>query len=100
VEQALELKVDHGDPASLIEQQVRQFLQVGKRTCDRFKKNIPAEDCYRVATREENKNTLFLIPDLGSRREKEEQDYDVPEGGDQAMEGLRGDEVPQKIIQE
>ena len=65
VREVLELKVDHGDPTSLVEQQVQEFLRNGKRTCDRYKKIIPAEECYRVATREENKNTLFLIPEIG-----------------------------------
>jgi hypothetical protein len=41
-----------------------------------------------VATREENKNTLFLIPDIGLLREVEEQGYKALEGGEQAVEDL------------
>ena len=64
VGEVLELRVDYSNLASLVKQQVQEFLQISKRTCDRFKKNIPTEECYNVATREENKNTLFLILDV------------------------------------
>jgi hypothetical protein len=57
----LEMRVDHGDPTSCVKDKVQEFLRNGKRTCDKYKKIISAEDCYSVATIEENKNTLFLI---------------------------------------
>jgi hypothetical protein len=85
VGEVLELRLDHGDPTSLVEQQVQEFLRNGKRTCDRYKKIIPAEECYSVATREENKNTLFLIPDIESQgkvQEVEGQGYKVANRGD------------------
>jgi hypothetical protein len=94
-----ELRVYRGDPASLVKEQVQEFLRKGKRTCDRNKKFISAEKCYSVATREENKNTLFLIPDVGLLGEAEEQGYEALKGGDQAVEDLSGHEIPQEIIQ-
>lgn len=94
-----ELQVDYGDPASLVAQQVNRFLNIGKRTCDRYKKFIPAEECYSVATREENKNTLFLLPDVESQGEVVGQGNQAPEGGGQAMDGLRDHEVPQAVVQ-
>jgi hypothetical protein len=97
--EVLALRVDRGDPTSLVKQQVQEFLRIGKRTCDRYKKIIPAEECYSVATREENQNTLFLIPDVGLPREAEEHGYEAPEGGDQAVEDLSAHEAPQEIIQ-
>lgn len=60
------MRVDYSDPTSHVEEKVQEFLHNGKRTCDRYKKIIPTEDCYSVATREENKNTLFLIPNIES----------------------------------
>ena len=65
VGQVLELRLDYGDPTSLVAQQVQEFLRHSKRTCDRYKKIVPVKDCYSVATREENENTLFLIPGIG-----------------------------------
>jgi hypothetical protein len=94
-----ELRVDYSNPASVVKERVQEFLQEGKRICDRNKKNIAAEDCYSVATREENKNMLFLIPDVGLRGKAEEQGYKAPKRGDQAVEGLSDHEIPQKIIQ-
>jgi hypothetical protein len=82
----LELIVDYGDPSSLVEYQVLEFLRIGKRTCDRHKKYIPAEECYSVATSKENKNTLFLIPDVGSQEKAEE--CEMLKGGDKSMEEL------------
>jgi hypothetical protein len=68
-------RVERGDPTSSVAKAVQVFLDMGKRTCDRYKKFIPAEECYSMATRAENNNTLFLIPDLGYQ--KEGQRYDV-----------------------
>jgi hypothetical protein len=85
VRKVLKLRLDHGDPTSLVEQHVQEFLRNGKRTCDRYKKIIPAKECYNIATREENKNTLFLILDIKSQREVQEaegQGYEVVEEGD------------------
>jgi hypothetical protein len=65
VEQVLKLRLDHSDPTSLVVQQVQEFLCYSKRTCDKYKKIVPAKDCYSIATREENKNTLFLILGIG-----------------------------------
>jgi hypothetical protein len=103
VGKVLEMRVDHGDPTSRVEEKVQKYLRDGKRTCDRYKKIISAEDCYSVATIEENKNTLFLIPDIESQEKEQEADgqgYQVADGGDQAMEGLQDHEIPYKAIQE
>lgn len=54
------LLVKHDDPESLVAQKVASYLKMGKRVCDRNAKYIPAEECYKVATKEENKNTLFV----------------------------------------
>jgi hypothetical protein len=99
----LVLRVEYSDPTSLVEQQVQKFLYNGKRTCDRYKKIIPIEECYSVATREENKNTLFLIPAIESQGEAPEvegQGYEIVEEGDQAMEGLKDYEIQYETIQE
>jgi hypothetical protein len=45
-----------------------------------------------VATSEENKNTLFLIPDMGSKEKAEE--YEILKGGDKSMEELGGYKTP------
>jgi hypothetical protein len=84
------IEVDYGDPTSLIAQRVNDFLTMGKRTCDRYKKYVPPEECYNVATREENKNTLFLIPDVESQANR--QSYEAAEEGSHAL--------PKKHIQE
>jgi hypothetical protein len=84
------VQVDNGDPTSLIAQQVNDFLSIGKRTCDRYKKYVPAGECYNVATREENKNTLYLIPDIESQANR--QSYEVTEEG--------GHGLPEEHIQE
>ncbi|KAF8852804.1 hypothetical protein BDZ45DRAFT_763049 [Acephala macrosclerotiorum] len=60
-----EVRVVRGDPASRIAEQVKDFLDMGRRTCDKNKPYLPAEDCYREAVKEENQNTLFLITDAG-----------------------------------
>ena len=99
VGEVLELRVDHGDPSSHVEQQVREFLHKGKRTCDRYKRYIPENECYSVATREENKNTLFLIPGLELQVEAAGQGQ-VPEGGVRTTEGLGGPEAPPENIRE
>jgi hypothetical protein len=90
--------VERGDPTSHVAQAVQIFLDMGKRTCDRNKKYIPADECYSVATRAENNNTLFLIPDVGY--ETEGQRYEAPESGGQAMEESRDDEIHQEIVKE
>jgi hypothetical protein len=98
-----EMRVDHGDPTSRVEEKVQEYLRDGKRTCDRYKKIISAEDCYSMATIEENKNTLFLIPDIesqGEALEAEGQRYEVVEEGDQTMGGLKDREIPHEIIEE
>jgi hypothetical protein len=59
------LLVEQDDPESLVAQEVAKYLKMGKRVCDRNAKYIPAEECYRVATKEENENTLFLTQDVG-----------------------------------
>lgn len=100
VEVVLELRVDHGDPTSLVEQQVLDFLHKGKRTCDRYNRYLSPEECYSVATREENRNTLFLLPNVALQREAEGQGYQVPDEWDQAMESLGNHEVPQENTQE
>ncbi|KAH8674847.1 hypothetical protein BGZ60DRAFT_526787 [Tricladium varicosporioides] len=87
-------KVPRGDPKSQVAQAVQVFLDMGKRTCDRYKRYIPAEDCYRVATSAGNNNTLFLIPDIGYQRGG--QFYQAPESGGQAIEGRDG-EICQEI---
>jgi len=66
VREVLVLRVNRSDLTSLVEQQVQNFLRNSKRTCDRYKKIIPTKNCYDVATKAENKNTLFLIPDIKS----------------------------------
>ena len=58
-------QVERGDPTSRVAQAVQVFLDMGKRTCDRYKKYIPVEACYDVVTKVENNNTLFLILDVG-----------------------------------
>ena len=90
--------VERGDPTSSVAEAVQVFLDMGKRTCDRYKKFIPAKECYSVATRAENNNTLFLTPDVGYQREG--QRYEAPASGGQAMEGSRGDEIRQETVQE
>ncbi len=55
-----------------------------------------------MATRQENKNTLFLIPDIesqGGAQEAEGQGYEMAEGGCQAMEELKDNETRHEIIQ-
>ena len=71
---------------------------MGKRTCDRHKKYIPADECYSVATRAENNNTLFLVPDVGYQTEV--QRYEASESGGQAMEESRDNEIRQEIVWE
>ena len=92
--EVLALRVDCGDLTSLVKQQVQEFLRISKRTCDRYKKIILAKECYSVATREENKNTLFLILDVRLLREVEEQGYKALEGGEQAIKDLSAHEAP------
>ena len=87
-ESVQELRVDPGDPSSLVERAVGEFLQKGKRTCDRDKIYLPADFCYAWATQPENQNALFLIPDVAA------QDYEVSEV-EQAMERLEDYEIPQ-----
>lgn len=72
-ESVQQLRVDLGDPSSLVERAVGEFLQKGKRTCNRYRVYLPADHCYAVATLPENQNTLFLIPDVAV------QDYGAPE---------------------
>jgi len=91
-------RVERGDPTSRVAQAVQIFLDMGKRTCDRNKKYIPADECYSVATKAENNNTLFLIPDVGYQTKG--QRYEVPESGGQAMEESRDDEIRQEIVWE
>lgn len=88
--------VERGDPTSRVAQAVQVFLDWGKRTCDRYKKYIPAEECYSVATQAENNYTLFLIPNVGYQREG--QRYEAPASGGQ--EGSRDDEIRQEIAQD
>ena len=71
VGEVLELRVDHGDPTSLVKQQATDFLLKGKRTYDRYRRYISSEEYHSVAIREENKNTLFLVPDIGLQRKAE-----------------------------
>jgi hypothetical protein len=92
--EVLALRVDRGNPTSFVKQQVQEFLRISKRTCDKYKKIIPTKECYSVATREENKNTLFLILDVRLLREVEEQGYKAPKGGDQAVKDLSVHETP------
>jgi hypothetical protein len=92
--EVLALRVDRSNPTSLVKQQVQEFLYISKRTCDRYKKIIPVKECYSVATREENKNTLFLILDVRLLREVEEQGYKAPKGGEQAVEDLSAHKAP------
>ena len=69
-----ELRLDHGDPALLVQKQAQKYLSNGRRTCDRYKKLISLKECYSVATKEENQNTLFLIPEgCGIQREVPDQ---------------------------
>ena len=85
------LTVDHGDPNSVIQRQVGEFLRQGMRTCDRRNKYIPEMDCYRVATLPENHDTLFLVPDAGRQRETMDQ-------GSQALNVFQ--EVPPELGRE
>jgi hypothetical protein len=101
--EVLELRLDNSNPKSLVEKQVHKFLRISKRTCNRYKRIVPAKECYSVATREENKNTLFLILDIEYQKELQEvglQGYEVADEGDQAMEGSKDHEIPHEIIQE
>jgi hypothetical protein len=59
------LRVDDGDPTSLVQQQVGEFLRQGKRTCDIDNVFLAEDECYQAAIRPENQNTLFLVPDVG-----------------------------------
>ncbi|KAH7364008.1 hypothetical protein BKA65DRAFT_532668 [Rhexocercosporidium sp. MPI-PUGE-AT-0058] len=63
----LEIKVEYGDPTSLVAQHATNFFNMGKRTCDRGKRYVPPRECYNVATSEGNKNTIFLMPDVKSQ---------------------------------
>jgi hypothetical protein len=94
-----ELRVGYSNPDSLVEEYIQEFLKKGKRTCNRNKKNISAKEYYSIATTEENKNILFLIPDIGLRGKAEEQGYKIPKRGDQTVEGLSNYKILQKIIQ-
>jgi hypothetical protein len=64
------LRVDDGDPTSLVQQRVGEFLRRGKRTCDIYNTFLPEDECYDVAIRPENQNTLFLVPDVGHQAEE------------------------------
>jgi hypothetical protein len=73
------LRVDDGDPTSLIQQQVGEFLRQGKRTCDIYNTFLAEDKCYDVAIRPENQNMLFLVPDVGHQRSLEEHGGQAPE---------------------
>jgi hypothetical protein len=93
IREVLVLRVDRSNLTSLVEQQVQNFLRNSKRTCDKYKKIIPTKNCYDVATRAENKNTLFLIPDIKSQGKVQEADR-----VDQAIEDLIGHEISHEFI--
>lgn len=84
--QAIELEVLQNDPTSLVERKAQEFWLQRKRTCNRHRRIIAAQDCYMVATAEGNNNTLFLIP---------ETDQDVTGAGGAAMDAVEYYDVPQ-----
>ena len=53
-----------------------------------------------MATRGENRNTLFLTPEVAIQGDVEGQGNQTPEGRGQAMEDLENHEVPQWNTQE
>ena len=59
--EVLELRIDCSNPYALIKLQVQEFLYKGKRTCNKYKKNIFAKEYYNIVIQKENNNTLFLI---------------------------------------
>ncbi|OAF60543.1 hypothetical protein VC83_03557 [Pseudogymnoascus destructans] len=59
-----QLRVDSGDPNSFVKQQVIELKDKGKRTCDKNKRHIAADECYKVATMAGNNNTLFVISEI------------------------------------
>ncbi|KAL5354914.1 hypothetical protein ACLOAV_001005 [Pseudogymnoascus australis] len=59
-----QLWVTDGDPNSLVEKQVIEFKDKGKRTCGKHKRHIAADECYNVATMAGNNNTLFVISEI------------------------------------
>jgi hypothetical protein len=63
------MRTHHADPASQVAQAVENYLAIHMRACDRYKRYIPIEECYNVATRAENNYTLFFIPDEGYKRQ-------------------------------
>ncbi|KFY68145.1 hypothetical protein V496_01265 [Pseudogymnoascus sp. VKM F-4515 (FW-2607)] len=65
-----QLWVTDGDPNSLVEKQVIEFKDKGKRTCDKHKRHIAADECYNVATMAGNNNTLFVILEIKPEEDK------------------------------
>ncbi|KAL5344433.1 hypothetical protein ACLOAV_010693 [Pseudogymnoascus australis] len=59
-----QLWVKDGDPHSLVEKQVIELKDKGKRICDKHKRHIAADQCYNVATMAGNNNTLFVISEI------------------------------------
>ncbi|KFY30354.1 hypothetical protein V494_08184 [Pseudogymnoascus sp. VKM F-4513 (FW-928)] len=66
-----QLWVDSSDPNSLIKQEVIELKDNGKRTCDKYKRHIAADECYHVATMVGNNNTLFVILEINPEEDKQ-----------------------------
>ncbi|OAF56685.1 hypothetical protein VC83_07154 [Pseudogymnoascus destructans] len=79
-----QLWVDSGDPNSLVKQEVIELKDKGKRTCDKHKRHIAADECYHVATMAGNNNTLFVISEIKPEEDKHRgEDFDTS-----AMDGV------------
>jgi hypothetical protein len=55
----------------LIKQQVIELKDKGKRTCNKNKRHIAANKCYKVATIVGNNNMLFVILEIKPREDKQ-----------------------------
>ncbi|KFY03092.1 hypothetical protein O988_01705 [Pseudogymnoascus sp. VKM F-3808] len=90
-----QLWVDSGDPNSLIKQQVIELKDNGKRTCDKYKRHIAADECYHVATMAGNNNTLFVISEIRPEEDKqrrEELETSVMDGVEFEREEIKPEE--------
>jgi hypothetical protein len=91
------LRVDCGDPNSLVEQAVRQYIQNGVRTRDKFKRYLAPSECYAVAIESDNNNTLFLVLDIKSQERVRELEAQALQAGRKETERLR-EQTYQRVL--
>ncbi|OBT56673.1 hypothetical protein VE04_03814 [Pseudogymnoascus sp. 24MN13] len=90
-----QLWVDRGDPNSLVKQQVIELKDTGKRICDKNKRHIADDECYKVATMAGNNNTLFVISEIKpkeDRQRREELETSVMDGVEFEREEIKPEE--------